>query len=132
MVDTSKDKALAQLVSIATICAGDTVQLPQRINIGPDRIIDQFHFVIATAIYKAGGPVCSSGNIVAYGKGATDVMNAYIATKLSEGDDGLVKCAGCYLQAYASKVLEEIYLSIGRQIASECEALRLKAGDYVV
>jgi hypothetical protein len=88
--------------------AGDTQLLPKRINIGPDRIIDQLHGVLAKRFLTASRtpvtgvpmPVVTSALIATYLAEALIVMSDYRDQLERSGDDGLVECVDCYISVY--------------------------------
>jgi hypothetical protein len=105
-IATSKKKAGDDLIvkrcleTLERLC-GDTEQLPQRINIGPDRVIDRLHGDLALMMLGAVVPrVISQANVVTYRDRAIDRMQEYRDGKAADGDDGIAACADCYLEAY--------------------------------
>jgi len=54
----SADTAV-EMIEKAEVYTANTVWLPQRVNIGPVRIIDQLHFVMAQGAFADGQPVLS-------------------------------------------------------------------------
>ena len=65
VANTSTDAVAFQLFSMLETAAGATRQLPRRINIGPDRIVDVAHGRMATAMLD-GSPPIARGNYLAY------------------------------------------------------------------
>jgi hypothetical protein len=83
--------------------SGDTEQLPQQVNIGPDRVIDVMHGNLAGELLKSGKPVVSRRNVALYRDEATARMTRYRDGALEKGELGIAACAdvylGCYLDA---------------------------------
>ena len=115
-----------ELIEAAEVFTGNTVWLPQRVNIGPDRIIDQLHYKLAAAIFADGQPVFSLPRAKTYAAEATKAILAY---SVSVGA-GLAACCVFYLQAYANKPMEEMAFVIGNNIIAECDARKLSRKDY--
>ena len=81
------------------IC-GNTQLLPQRVNIGPDRIIDVMHGELAIEMLDMPGKVVSRGNVARYQSAATAKMSTYMNAAQDKGDWGIAACAQCYLATY--------------------------------
>ncbi len=80
---------------------GNTQQLPQRVNIGPDRVIDVMHGDLALDMLRVATPkVVSLANVHTYRTTAILRMEEYQRNALGNGDDGIAACAGCYLDVY--------------------------------
>jgi hypothetical protein len=85
---------------------GNTEPLPQRVNIGPDRVIDSLHAELAAAMLKGPEKVVSEKNIVAYKTAAVPAMTEYRDAALKQGDLGIAACADCYLDIYGDKFVQ--------------------------
>lgn len=135
------------------IYAGDTQLLPKRINIGPDRIVDQLHGVLAKRFLGAARAAVGPGGALVP---VAVVTPAYIATYLGEaltamsdyrdmleaqGDDGLIECVDCYIQVYNpigpalrnASVNETAFAFLRGAIEGDCAASKgaLDARHYV-
>jgi hypothetical protein len=102
----SKKKAGEDLIvrrcveTLERVC-GDTEQLPQRINIGPDKVIDRLHGDLALMMLGVPAPrVISTANVHTYRNKASERMQEYRDAKSADGDHGIAACADCYLEAY--------------------------------
>jgi hypothetical protein len=126
----SRDAGLDALIGLAETLAGNTVQLPQRVNIGLDRIIDQFHWAFSNALFGI-RPAVSLDSIKAYAEGATNVLGEYKAKCLSSGKDGLAASCSYYMNSYQKDPVEGLYKLLCEQIAAECKAWKLEAKDYL-
>ena len=130
-IKRNNDKAIASLVELAEAHAGATVDLPQRINIGPDRIIDQFHWAFSKLLF-AKRPLLSPALFLDYAKGATQDMNAYKVEMLAKGLFGIAACCDYYLNTYAnSETLDYCYVTTTNQLSAECDALGLDRKTYI-
>jgi len=127
--ESLKGDTAVEMIEKAEIYTANTVWLPQRVNIGPDRIIDQLHYVMAQGIFADGQPVLSVLRLQAYATNATRVIMAYQGTL--QGKAGLQACCTCYLMAYANQPMEEKAMVIAGNIRSECEALKMSVADYI-
>ena len=125
------DEAVWLFVELAETSAGDTVQLPQRINIGPDRVIDRAHFTIARDILQSGNPILSEANLTYYTAVATNYMQQYIVTKAAS--PGLVTCCRFYLLSYCPEACKAAFSDLSGNIWGETEATKgvLAAKDYI-
>lgn len=111
------------------IC-GDTRQLPQRVNIGPDKVVDRFHGELATAILGSGKPPVSRTTLKAYTDGAGDAMKEYSKRQGDNGKLGLVACAKAYTDCY-DNATESLWKQISDDAIGECVALKFDKDAYV-
>jgi hypothetical protein len=81
------------------IC-GDTELLPQRVNIGPDRVIDKVHGLLAAVMLTGAAKVVSEKNVNDYKTAAAAAMTTYRDAAATSGDLGVAACADCYLAIY--------------------------------
>jgi hypothetical protein len=116
------DAYIWDLIDLVEVSAGDTVQLPQRINIGPDRVIDKVHWEIANSFYGAGGKLVTVARIKDYVAVATAALQAYGTEHLKQGHQGLDACCKCYLSGYSAEKLEEAFSTLRGNIHGECTA----------
>src|SRR5262249_13845498 len=79
---------------------GDTELLPQRVNIGPDRVIDKVHGELAAKMLKGSAKVISQKNVEDYKTAAADAMKEYRDDAHVKGDLAVAMCADCYLAIY--------------------------------
>lgn len=129
---SANDPHLFAMLEMAKRLAGNTRHLPQRINIGPDRIIDEAHGVLAVALLQNGGPIVSTFNVAAYMQHCAGVLKTYRDAAEAEGLHGLVACCDAYLKVYAAGPDEVMYTLRG-YVWSECEARSgaLDRNDYL-
>jgi len=124
------DAVAQDLMLLAEKLAGDTAQLPQRINIGPDRVIDMLHATLAQRFLGAGTPVFSTANLQAYLAEAASAIGLYRAGHVARGNHGIAACCDAYLQVYATAG-DAIWPSVRGMIYAECAGLRLNDADYI-
>ena len=134
------DEHVRDLLDMVKRLAGNTKQLPQRVNIGPDRVIDVLHGVLAARFLAATRPitapphnqVVSRANLAAYLIEATAAMTVYKAEQLRLGRLGLAACCDAYLTVYATQG-EAIWMTLTGYIPAECLARRaaLNLDDYL-
>jgi hypothetical protein len=120
------------LIEMAKRLAGDTKQLPQRINIGPDRVIDVVHGDLAGVFLRTGKPVVSRANLATYFATATAAMTTYRTEQLRLKRLGLAACCDVYLEVYA-KGGEDIWMTLTGYVPAECWARPgvLTLSDYL-
>jgi hypothetical protein len=123
------DDNAVDMIENAEIFTANTVWLPQRVNIGPDRIIDQLHYKLAKDTFGGGKPVFSLQRIQNYAVEATKVIQSYQGTL--QGKAGLYECCKYYLLAYSNHALEEVTPVIAGNIKYECDARKMNASDYL-
>ncbi|MCQ8279335.1 hypothetical protein NFI95_12870 [Acetobacteraceae bacterium KSS8] len=123
------DRDNAEMVELCEILAGDTVWLPQKINIGPDRVIDQLHYQLAQAFLANGRPVFTPQNVAIYAaRSDADIRD--FANGKDTDEPGLAACARLYLAPYAN-LPAAIFDSVRHDIEAECDARRLDRALYV-
>lgn len=124
-----QDDDALELIDMCKVLAGNTVWLPQQINIGPDRVIDRLHYLLAIDFLEEPEPVFKPQNIGTYGRMVDVAMREYADAKDREGEHGLAACARCYLPPYSN--LEAIIGdTVGHFIDAECDARRLDRTRY--
>lgn len=97
---TPDDDACAfQMLTMLQVAAGATRQLPQRVNIGPDRIVDVAHGRMAMAMLDDTPPL-SQRNYLTYLETCEREMTRYRKAVLAKGYRGLAACCDCYLDFY--------------------------------
>lgn len=116
------DEYIWELIDLVEVSAGDTVQLPQRINIGPDRVIDKVHWQIANSFFQTPGKLITVARIVEYVSVAKAALQVYSNDHLRQGHLGLDACCQCYLTGYSSNRLEEAFSTLTGNIRGECDA----------
>lgn len=131
------DPVAFKLRDMLEVMAGATRQLPQRVNIGPDRIVDRVHGTLAVKFLN-GSPPLSPANFAGYIDLAEQEMERYRRTHLSKRNLGIAACCESYLEFYkASSKCKSPYDPDGvlRMLRStteaECAALGLDAARYV-
>ena len=137
VANTSTDAVAFQLLSMLETAAGATRQLPRRINIGPDRIVDVAHGRMATAMLD-GSPPIARGNYLAYLEICEREMTRYRKTVLQKGYRGLAACCDCYLDFYRGDAgckrpwdREGVWRMRKSQDSAECSALGLDETLYI-
>lgn len=115
--------------ALKTIC-GNTRQLPQRVNIGPDKIIDKFHGELATTILGSGKAPVSLTRLQEYLTGADKAMKEYEDKQSASGNHGVVACVQAYRASYASD-FESLWKQISDNVIGDCIALKLDKDAYV-
>lgn len=108
------------------IHAGKTRQLPQRINIGPDRVIDRVHGQLAGEILDGSAPV-SAKNFNLYVGTCAQEMQSYRAKILQKNYLGLAACCECYLQVYANAPGVRSPWTAGQQMTSALNTVSAEA-----
>jgi hypothetical protein len=102
--------------------SGNTQLLPQRVNIGPDRVIDEMHGDLAGPMLTSSTKVVSAANIATYRTTAIERMEAYRKTALGNEDLGIAACADCYLEMYqdvgvpSAEARRKVRVAYARQI----------------
>jgi hypothetical protein len=125
----SQDKMVFTLYeSLACVCM-NTRLLPQRVNIGPDKIIDALHGALATKILETGKPPVTASNMEIYFDSAKKALGTYKIEQQFGGKNGTAACVDAYLECY-NKDGEELWKSISNNVVSECFALGLTEADY--
>jgi hypothetical protein len=114
--------------SLACVCK-NTRLLPQRVNIGPDKIIDALHGMLATKILASGTPPVTASNMKDYFDIAKHELGTYKIVQQFGGKNGTAACVDAYLECY-DKDGEELWRSIANNVVSECFALKLTEADY--
>jgi hypothetical protein len=131
LAETLTDDYAVSFIEDAEIYTSNTVWLPQRVNIGPDRIIDQLHYALAKKYFGDGKPIFSATRMLEYAQEATNAIGLYKVVALSDKKYGLAACCDWYLQAYSKQSLEALYKIIGGNISADCSARKLTESDYI-
>jgi hypothetical protein len=128
----SNDAKVAWLYECLKRICGNTRDLPQRINIGPDKRIDTFHGDLATTILKSGKAVVSITHLKDYLQGAARSMTDYRNAQAAAGKLGVAACADSYLACYANDG-ESLWGEIRGNVEGDCSksAYQLNVGDYL-
>ncbi len=126
-----KEDNAVELMEYAEIFTGNTMWLPQRVNIGPDRIVDQQHYALAKKFLDDGNPIFSKARLRAYNSAAKNAMNDYKVKALSAKKYGIAACCDSYLSVYSDSQVDNYYRWIGENIYSECSARKMKPEDYL-
>lgn len=113
------------------VFAGNTMWLPQQINIGPDRIIDVLHGEMGPAMLDDSKVVFTLDRVRGYVARVSKGLQTYANGKKDQGEFGLEACAHCYLQAYAdTRTFEErIYRHVYPEIMALCATSLLLRGN---
>lgn len=123
------DKTVARLLNDLITYCGNTRQLPQRVNIGPDKVIDKFHGELATKILGSGQPPITMTWLKVYLEGADEAMKDYSDKQATYGKLGIVACVNAYRACYANDG-DTLWQMIGSNVRGDCEAHELKLADY--
>lgn len=115
------DKLLFAMLEMAKAFAGNTRHLPQRINIGPDRVVDVAHGELAIQFLKTGGPVVTTSNIQAYLDRCDADMSVYRAGAAKAGMAGLAACCDVYRAVWA-RGTQPPYFTLSNNVWAECAA----------
>ena len=98
-VASSADVLVHKLASDLVGIHGSTQQLPQAINLGPDKQVDQVHRDLAAAMLAdTTGPIFSRTRIKQYADAATARLSAYKLSRSSH--PALAAAAQLYMDAY--------------------------------
>lgn len=133
----ANDPAAHQFLQMLEVAAGATRQLPQRINIGPDRIVDVAHGQMALAMLN-GTPPIAFGNYKTYLETCTREMTRYKKAVLAKGYRGLAACCECYLEFYRGDAAckrpwdpASTWASRRSSDSAECAAWGLDEAEYI-
>lgn len=132
-----KDPLAFKYYDRCEVMAGATRQLPQRINIGPDRVIDKLHGELAQS-YLGAIPAVTAGNVKYYIEEAKRRMTVYMNEQTRKGYAGLAACCQCYIDCYDSSpkcnsawVPEGVWQQLQRGIQADCGASQIDPTRYV-
>ena len=113
--------------------AKDTRQLPQRINIGPDRIVDILHGDLIFQYLTDGTPIISPDHFVNYSNQGLTRLQAYRGRLANENKHGLAACVDCYISVIGSlPEINEKYEDLKDGLRFECEAYNLDTARYIL
>ncbi|MEM1160259.1 MAG: hypothetical protein AAGJ28_04950 [Pseudomonadota bacterium] len=123
--------------SMLEVQAGATRQLPQRINIGPDRIVDVCHGEMAAEMLD-GTPAVSIGNYQEYLVRCNREMERYMRDNHTLGYHGLNACCDCYREFFNGGTRcrspwdrDGVWRLLTSAVAAECNALGLDQTRYL-
>lgn len=126
----SADQVVERLFMALITFSGNTRWLPQRINIGPDRIIDKFHFELALEILASGKPPITTSNLKSYLAGADKALKDYGDKQAFNGNVGLAACVDAYRACYASDA-DSLWSQCYMNALEECRVVGANQDDYV-
>lgn len=119
------------------VMAGATRELPQRVNIGPDRIVDQVHGRLAAAFLDGTAPL-SPPRYQNYLETCRKDMRVYREKRESDGDLGLAACCDCYMAFYLGDPACKppwdrwgVWRMLVSAVEAECAALGLDRDRYL-
>lgn len=115
------DRLLFDLLEMAKRLAGNTRHMPQRLNIGPDRVVDEAHGDLAIQLLGAGGPMVTTANIQTYLDRCTADMTVYRAGAAKAGMAGLAACCDVYIAVWA-RGPQPPYFTLSGYVWAECAA----------
>ncbi|MEO1494546.1 MAG: hypothetical protein AAFV19_20555 [Pseudomonadota bacterium] len=131
------DPVAFKLRDMLEVMAGATRQLPQRVNIGPDRVVDRVHGELARR-FLTGDPPLTPGNYGAYLDLAAQEMTKYRKAHLAKRNLGIAACCDSYLDFYAGSPkcktphdVDGVLRMLRSTTEAECAALGLDAGRYL-
>jgi hypothetical protein len=125
----SQDQMVFILYESLACCCKNTRLLPQRVNIGPDKIIDALHGTLAIKILDSGTAPVTASNMKAYFESAKEELGTYKIAQQFGGKNGTAACVDAYLECYKNDAVE-LWESISNNVVSECFALKLNVDDY--
>lgn len=111
------------------VYAGNTMLLPQQVNIGPDRMIDVMHGELAVEMLDDGRTIFTRDRVKAYQKLAIERITTYRDAKSEQGALGLAACAGCYLDTYGGDFEGRVFRQVYPEIIGLCEASPFLKGN---
>lgn len=131
------DRVAFALRGMLEVMAGATRQLPQRVNIGPDRIVDQVHGALATRFLNGGAPL-TEANYRTYCATCTADMTAYQDEHRKQKNMGVAACCDCYLDFYRNAPScrspydrDGLWQIVTGKAEAECGALGLDRSRYL-
>jgi hypothetical protein len=83
------------------VYAGNTMLMPQAVNIGPDRVIDDLHGTLALEMLDDGQTIFTRQRVAACVSRASEAMSDHRDGRIELGELGLAACTAVYLKAYA-------------------------------
>lgn len=104
------------------VYAGNTMLLPQQVNLGPDRAIDVLHGEMALEMLEDGRTIFTRERVKHYRAKASERVAAYRDAKKAKGALGLAACADCYLQAYDEAFEGRVFRQVYPEIIGLCES----------
>jgi len=104
------------------VYAGNTMQLPQKVNIGPDRKLDILHGELALEMLDDDKVIFSRDRVKAYQRLAIERLTDYKRDKHTKKEFGLEACADCYLHTYAGDFEGRVYRQVYPEIIGLCES----------
>jgi hypothetical protein len=112
---------------------GNTRWLPQRVNVGPDRVIDKLHGELAlTMLTAADTKLIGTENIADYLRQAREAMETYKKGHTKANNHGVAACAEAYIDTYDEEGIQQrLYGDIHRAVAGDCFGLGLPATEYL-
>lgn len=128
----TSDEHLFALMNMVKAFSADTRLLPQRVNIGPDRVVDVAHGVLAERFLRPRAPTVTRANIEAYLDVCATDMGVYRATHVGDGNHGIAACCDSYLTVYAGGP-DAALNDVRGGVWAECGARRgvLNEADYL-
>jgi hypothetical protein len=126
----ASDKVVERLFEALKVFSGNTRWLPQRINIGPDRVIDRLHYDLAVEILAGGRPPVTKTNLRAYLSAADKALADYAQRQAAYGNAGLVNCVNSYRACYANDG-DSLWGQCFMNVVEECRVVGARQEDYV-
>jgi len=125
------DRVAFDLYEHLKIISGNTKWLPQRINIGPDRVIDEKHGVLAIRMLD-GTPPVSMENLNTYLSEVGKALAEYASAAGRKGSKGVEACTCAYVRFYDdAKAVSDLWSTLTGNVHGECFALGLPVGEYL-
>jgi len=112
--------------------AKSTRQLPQRVNIGPDRIVDMLHGDLVFDFLENNCAIISTQHFNRYQIDGSSKLQLYRGKLKKEGKLGLVACVDQYLAIIqSSHEMKKIQDALTDSLRFECEAYSLPVHNYI-
>ena len=111
------------------VYAGATMQLPQKVNIGPDRKIDIMHGRLAPEMLDDSAVIFSRERVQAYQKHAIAAITEYKQAKAAAKEHGLEACADCYLHTYADDFEHRVFTRVYPEVIGLADGSPLFRGQ---
>jgi hypothetical protein len=129
----SDDVKVLDLYERLKAIMGNTRWLPQRVNIGPDRVIDNLHGQLASPMLTdTHCKIIGRDNIGSYLSRAREAMDEYRLGQVQAKNAGVAACAQCYLDTYnAAGAQHRLYSDIHAAVAGDCWGLGLPPNAYL-
>lgn len=137
LTDNRPNDPLTHLLERLKRFAGDTSQLPQPVNLGPDKVVDRIHGALVAQIAQ-GGPRVTAQFYQTYLVECDAAMAVYQDKQNAKGTrDGLAACANEYRKFYHNQTeqrdldLAATFFGMCDSALVECQASSVDSSGYV-